>query len=68
MAKKKKDVEGAEEEKEKILQKSYSLKDLPGIGDATLKKLKDAGIISIRALAMMPKSKLREDAGIGELN
>jgi len=66
MAKKKKDLEGAEEEKETISQKSYSLKDLPGIGDATLKKLKDAGIISIRALAMMPKSKLMDDAGIGD--
>jgi len=66
MAKKKKDLEGAEEEKEIISQKSYSLKDLPGTGDATLKKLKDAGIISIRALAMMPKSKLMEDSGIGD--
>ena len=66
MAKKKKDLEGAEEEKETISQKSYSLKDLPGTGDATLKKLKDAGIISIRALALMPKSKLMEDSGIGD--
>ena len=66
MVKKKKDLEGAEEEKEVISQKSYTLKDIPGIGDATLKKLKDAGIISIRALAMMPKSKLMEDAGIGD--
>ena len=46
--------------------KTYTLKDLPGIGDATLKKLKDVGIVSIRALAMIPKSKLMDDAGIGD--
>ena len=45
---------------------SYALKDLPGVGDATLKKLKDSGIVSIRALAMIPKSTLTEDAGIGD--
>jgi len=47
-------------------EKIYTLKDLPGIGDATLKKLKDAGIISIRTLAMIPQSKLMDEAGIGD--
>jgi DNA repair protein RadA len=44
----------------------YDLTDLPGVGDATLKKLKEAGIISIRTLALYPLSKLVEEAGIGE--
>ncbi len=44
----------------------YDLTDLPGVGDATLKKLKEAGIISIRTLAIYPLSKLVEEAGIGE--
>jgi len=41
------------------------LKDLPGIGEVTLKKLKDEGITSVRALALCPISNLI-DAGIGE--
>ena len=41
------------------------LKDLPGIGEVTLKKLKDEGISSVRALALCPISNLI-DAGIGE--
>ena len=45
---------------------SYTLKDLPGVGEATVKKLTDAGILSIRTLAMYPKSKLMDEAGIGE--
>jgi DNA repair protein RadA len=45
---------------------TYQLEDLPGVGDVTLKKLKDSGIISIRLLAMYPLSRLMEDAGIGE--
>ncbi|MHA2183394.1 MAG: DNA repair and recombination protein RadA [Promethearchaeota archaeon] len=44
---------------------SYALQDLPGVGEATLKKLKDAGIISIRTLAMYPLSKLTDDVGLG---
>ncbi len=46
--------------------KDYDLKELPGVGEVTLKKLKDAGIISVRALALYPKIRLMEDAGIGE--
>jgi len=44
----------------------YNLKDLPGVGDTTVKKLRDAGIVSIRILAIYPITKLMEDAGIGE--
>lgn len=44
----------------------YDLKDLPGVGDTTVKKLKDAGIVSIRTLAIYPLNKLMDDAGIGE--
>ncbi|MFX1600128.1 MAG: DNA repair and recombination protein RadA [Promethearchaeota archaeon] len=45
---------------------SYTLKDLPGVGDATVNKLKEAGILSIRILAMYPLNKLVDEAGIGE--
>ena len=44
----------------------YNLKDLPGVGDTTVKKLREAGIVSIRILAVYPVTKLMEDAGIGE--
>lgn len=44
----------------------YDLKDLPGVGDTTVKKLKDAGIVSIRTLAIYPITKLMDEAGIGE--
>ncbi len=44
----------------------YNLKDLPGVGDTTVKKLREAGIVSIRLLAIYPITKLMEDAGIGE--
>jgi len=44
----------------------YNLKDLPGVGDTTVKKLKEAGILSIRNLAIYPMTKLMDDAGIGE--
>ena len=44
----------------------YNLKDLPGVGDTTVAKLQDAGIVSIRTLAIYPITKLMEDAGIGE--
>ncbi len=66
MAKKKTEKDEEQELEESYSQKVYTLKDLPGVGDATLKKLKDAGILSIRTLAMMPKAKLMDDAGIGE--
>jgi len=58
MAKKK----GSSEEKEA----TFTLNDIPGVGEATLKKLKEAGIISVRTLAMYPIQNLMEDAGVGE--
>ena len=42
------------------------MKELGVIGDATLKKLKDGGIISVKILAQYPKIRLMEDTGIGE--
>ena len=66
MAKKKGQLDTDDEGKESNLNKTYSLKDLPGVGDATLKKLREAGITSIRSLAMIPKKTLMDDAGIGE--
>ena len=64
MAKKKAPTNG--EDENSISNPTYELNDLPGVGEATLKKLKDSGIISIRLLAMYPLSRLMEDAGIGE--
>ena len=66
MAKKKGQLDTDDEGKESNLNKTYSLKELPGVGDATLKKLREAGITSIRSLAMIPKKTLMDDAGIGE--
>jgi len=63
MAKKKSQTK---DEEDSITKPSYSLNDLPGVGDATVKKLKDAGILSIRTLAMYPLNKLAEEAGIGD--
>ena len=64
MAKKKAPTNG--EDESPISNPTYELDDLPGVGEATLKKLKDSGIISIRLLAMYPLSRLMDDAGIGE--
>ena len=44
----------------------YNLKDLPGVGDTTVKKLMEGGVTSIRTLALYPVSKLIEEIGIGE--
>ncbi|MFO7796379.1 MAG: DNA repair and recombination protein RadA [Promethearchaeati archaeon] len=44
----------------------YNLDDIPGVGDATKKKLRDAGILKVRSLALYPITKLMEDAGLGE--
>ncbi|MHA2392337.1 MAG: DNA repair and recombination protein RadA [Promethearchaeota archaeon] len=65
MAKKKGSVDTESQEKDSTTESSYTLKDLPGVGDATLKKLKDAGILSIRTLAMYPLSKLTDEVGLG---
>ncbi|MFX1364053.1 MAG: DNA repair and recombination protein RadA [Promethearchaeota archaeon] len=66
MAKKKETSEETNQKGISESESSYSLKDLPGVGEATVKKLKDAGILSIRTLAMYPMNKLMEEAGIGE--
>ncbi len=73
MAKKKTEEEESEEEEETLsnteedkAKSVQSLTDLPGVGDATKKKLKDAGILSIKSLALYPISKLIEDVGVGE--
>jgi len=66
MAKKKAESEGIEQNSTIKTEVVYDLKDLNGVGDTTVKKLRDAGIISIRTLAIYPVKKLMEDAGIGE--
>ena len=44
----------------------HTLDDIPGVGDATLSKLRKAGITSVRALALYSPTKLAEEGGIGE--
>jgi len=44
----------------------YGLKDLPGVGLATLKKLRDAGIFTLKAIAICSISKLVNEVGLGE--
>ncbi|MHA2088239.1 MAG: DNA repair and recombination protein RadA [Promethearchaeota archaeon] len=66
MAKKKGSTDTDRKEEDSEGTSSYSLKDLPGVGDATLKKLKDAGILSIRTLAMYPLKKLTDEVGLGD--
>ncbi len=65
MAKKKGSIDKDSQDKESLSKSSYSLKDLPGVGDATLKKLKDSGILSVRTLAMYPLTKLTDEVGLG---
>jgi DNA repair protein RadA len=65
MAKKKASLDTKSQDKESPSTSSYSLNDLPGVGDATLKKLKDAGILTVRTLAMYPLGKLIDEVGLG---
>jgi DNA repair protein RadA len=66
MAKKKAEMDKNNSSDSSNGESSYSLGNLPGVGDATIKKLKEAGILSIRTLAMYPLNKLMDEAGIGE--
>lgn len=66
MGKKKELEEEPNSNEEQNSESPYGLKDLPGVGEATVKKLEDAGILSIRILAMYPLNKLMDEAGIGE--
>jgi len=66
MAKKKGSTGADSEEPDSASKSSYSLKDLPGVGEATLKKLEEAGILSIRTLAMYPLKKLTDEVGLGD--
>ncbi|MFX0002014.1 MAG: DNA repair and recombination protein RadA [Candidatus Hodarchaeota archaeon] len=66
MAKKKVESEEPNSKEVSKSESSYTLKDLPGVGEATVKKLSEAGILSIRTLALFPLNKLMDEAGIGE--
>ncbi|TXT61923.1 MAG: DNA repair and recombination protein RadA [Promethearchaeota archaeon] len=44
----------------------FQLEDISGVGEATRKKLRDAGILTVRSLALYPIAKLMDDAGLGE--
>lgn len=49
-----------------LLSLNYNIKDLPGVGAATTKKLKDAGYDTLQALVMIPPAVIMEDCGLGE--
>ena len=66
MAKKAKDSEEGSLQNNIKTEVIYNLKDLPGVGDTTVKKLMEGGVTSIRTLALYPVSKLIEEIGIGE--
>jgi DNA repair protein RadA len=66
MAKKKEQSDELKDSEENKSDHSFGLKDLPGVGEATVKKLMEASILSIRTLAMYPLKKLMDDAGVGE--
>ncbi|MEJ2278601.1 MAG: helix-hairpin-helix domain-containing protein, partial [Candidatus Lokiarchaeota archaeon] len=42
------------------------VKDLPGVGEATLRKLIKAGFNSLESIAFTPPSIIQEDSGLGE--
>jgi len=44
----------------------YDISDLPGVGAATTKKLKEAGLLTVRAIAVTPKQVIMDEAGIGD--
>jgi len=46
--------------------KTLKLTDLEGVGDATAKKLRDAGIESVEVLAVTPVRDLMEKVGLSE--
>lgn len=50
----------------KPAEEDLTLDELPGIGPSTMKKLKDAGIMTVKSLAITPISKLTDEGGIGE--
>ncbi len=66
MAKKNEDSKGTNDKGSIKTEVEYDLKAISGIGDTTVKKLQEAGIDSIRILAIYPLTKLMEKAGIGE--
>jgi DNA repair protein RadA len=66
MAKKKVETKDTTDKEIPKSESSYTLMDLPGVGEATVKKLNEAGILSIRTLALYPLNKLMDEAGIGE--
>ena len=52
---------------EKSLDKCIEqVKKLPGVGDATLRKLIKAGFTSLESIAFTPPSIIQEDSGLGE--
>ncbi len=56
------DSEKQEEEREN----DFELTDIEGIGDATLNKIHEIGIMSVKALAITPISRLIDEGGLGE--
>ncbi len=54
------------EVKEKVSEKEPTLEDLPGVGPATVEKLKDAGITDLMSVAVAPAMELAEITSMTE--
>ncbi len=63
--KKESSLEGSEKQSEDK-ENARELTDIEGIGDATLHKLHEIGILSVKSLAMTPISRLIDEGGLGD--
>jgi DNA repair protein RadA len=54
------------QEDEELVEKSFSLKDLPGIGPATANKLEEGGYSSILSISVASPREIGESAGVTE--
>ncbi|MHA1820780.1 MAG: DNA repair and recombination protein RadA [Promethearchaeota archaeon] len=61
-------IEGSYEElpPDPLANFDYNISDLPGVGAATAKKIREAGYDSLQALVMVPPATIMEDCGLGE--
>lgn len=66
MAKKKKDTSNVVEETDEVESEIKDIEDLPGVGEKTAEKLRDAGFNDTMSLAVTPASIICEAADIGE--
>ena len=63
------EIENGDEEieiEDKIITSMDAVKKLPGVGEATLKKLVNAGFNSLESIAYTPPSIIQNESGLGE--